>query len=119
MRRLFVTLSLLTALPGMAWNLSTTQTTPETKLQAQRQAPEVKSAEGELARVDSRNKLLWIKTPDGKEMQFSYTDQTKVQGSGGTVEGLANMGKSQLRIQYQSEGATNVAIQIQVQSGQG
>jgi hypothetical protein len=119
MQKMIVMLSVLIAIPVTTWSLSTGGATQETRLQAAQNAPQLKSAEGELSRVETRNQLLWIKTADGKEMEFAYTDQTKVEGTGGSVEGLANMSGSFLKIQYHNQGATNVAVQIQVQPKKG
>lgn len=70
------------------------------------------TAEGQLLRVDAQQKLLWIKMIDGKEMQFSYNEQTQVEGTQDGVEGLARMSGRNLTVQYQSVGGTNTAVKI-------
>ena len=119
MQKLFVMFVVLIALPLMGWSVSSREATQETKPLVAQRSPEQKIAEGELSRVDSRNQLLWIKSANGKEMEFSYTDQTKVEGSGGSIEGLAGMSGTFLKIQYESQGGKNVAVDIRVQPKQG
>ena len=51
---------------------------------------ELQIAEGQLVRIDSKNDLIWVKLPDGKEMQFSYTLMTDVEGGGDATEGLVD-----------------------------
>ncbi|MBI4458666.1 MAG: hypothetical protein HY648_01240 [Acidobacteria bacterium] len=72
-------------------------------------------AEGSLSRVDSDGKFLWIKTSDGKELQFSYDDDTEMV-EGETVEGLANKSGSELKVHYRVEGGNNIATRIEVGS---
>ncbi len=71
-------------------------------------------AEGKLSKVDTKLQQIWIKTQDGKEMQFSFNDDTKVEGAGGTVEGLAKMSGNDLKVHYRSAAGTNTAVKIEI-----
>jgi len=72
-------------------------------------------AEGTLSRVDSQKQFIWIKTMDGNEMQFSYTNDTQVEGSGNTAEGLAKMSGNILRVHYRTEiGGIQTAVKIEI-----
>ncbi len=68
---------------------------------------------GELSRVDAAAKKLWVKSSTGQEMEFQYNDQTKVSGSGESVEGLATKSGSSVKIHY--EEGSNLASLIEVQ----
>jgi hypothetical protein len=121
MRRTLIALAILVVLPGFAW--SAQSGSPSGKQQEPLQAPQDKpkgeaalqTAEGELTRMDADKQLIWIRTADDKEMQFSYTKQTAVEGTGGTAEGLGEMKGSYLTIDYKSEGGVNTAVKIAVQ----
>jgi hypothetical protein len=76
------------------------------------------TAEGELARLDAENKLLWIKTADGMEKQFSYTDETIVMGEADSVEGLSPASGHQLKVHFESEGGLDTAVKIEVMPSQ-
>lgn len=71
-------------------------------------------AEGELSKIDAQKQLLWIATADHKEIQFSYTTQTKVEGADDSVEGLSGMSGSHLKIHYKVIGGMNSAIRIEI-----
>src|SRR5262245_39551758 len=62
------------------------------------------AAEGDISRVDAQKMLLWIKTADGKEMQFSYAADTPVYGGSNSVEGLSSLsGKgTHVKVTYES-----------------
>ena len=118
---LTLSLSMLVVLAGSAWSAQSSspsensqQKRPTQVMPAQEAAPQ--TAEGQLSKIDTQKQLLWIKTLEGKEMQFSYTKDTPVQGSNGTVEGLAAMSGTQLKIQFRSEGGVNTALSIEVQT---
>src|SRR5688572_5534954 len=53
-------------------------------------AADVQIAEGQLVRIDNKNDFIWLRMPDGKEMQFSYTLMTDVEGGGDAAEGLVD-----------------------------
>ena len=86
---------------------------------AQEQAKEAATvAQGQLLRVDVNAKTLAIRSSDGNQMQFRYTEQTKVVGGDKSVAGLATMAGSPVTIRYTKQGADNVATEIEVQQGQ-
>lgn len=68
---------------------------------------------GELTRVEAAGKKLYVKSSEGNEMEFQYNDQTKITGSEGSVEGLATMSGSSVRIHY--EDGTKLASLIEVE----
>jgi hypothetical protein len=84
-------------------------------------------AEGQLSRIDSENDFIWVKMSDGKEMQFSYTLMTDVEGADDDVEGLVDdveaLAKgTQVRVHYKpgidkdvlSDDEINTAAKIEV-----
>ena len=81
--------------------------------QAQSQAQGV--AQGELVRVDAKTSTLVIKAADGAQMQFRYTEQTKVTGSDESVAGLATMTGARLTIRFTQQQQDKVATEIAVQ----
>lgn len=107
---------------GQETNLPQGQSLPSTAPQETAQ----QVAEGELSKIDAQRQLIWIKTSDGNEMQFSYNKDTQVEGAGKTVEGLAKMSGTHLVIHYQAEGGANMLsranmasrIEIQAQATQ-
>jgi len=70
--------------------------------------------QGELTRVDATAKTLAIRTAQGADMQFRYTDDTKIIGADKGVAGLATMAGSQVRVSHTKQGDDNVASQIEV-----
>src|SRR5262249_4794816 len=112
----------LLAIPTKSWS----QTKPAPNPSAnQMQAPEqsspaaFKTAQGALSRVDNAKQTLWIKGADGKEQEFKYNAQTQVTGGDNTVEGLAKMNGTQLKIQYEVVDGANNAVKIDIQSAKG
>jgi YD repeat-containing protein len=113
-------LFVLCAIPGSVQSAQGEQKSAEINLQTMGKAPAaLKNAEGELSRVDGEKQLLWIKSADGKELQFSYDKQTKVTGGDSTVEGLAKMSGSHLRVQYEAVAGANRAASIEILPGRG
>src|SRR5262245_8997642 len=80
---------------------------------AQQAPPSV--ASGELVKIDTAAKTIVIKTESDPQMQFSYTDATKVTGADKGVAGLATMTGSSLTVHFTKRGQTNVATEIEVQ----
>ena len=76
--------------------------------------PAVAQTQGELTRVDAAAKTLAIRTAQGAEMRFRYTEETKVIGADKGVAGLATMAGQQVRVRHTKEGDDNVASQIEV-----
>jgi Cu/Ag efflux protein CusF len=70
------------------------------------------SASGELTKVDVTAKTLTIKG-EGRDQQFTFTDQTKISGAQGAA-GLATMEGSQVTVMYTSKGGANTATEIRV-----
>lgn len=114
MQKFFVMLLILFGLPGVACS----QQPEEPMGQAQQEQafpeavteePALLTAEGTLSKVDADQKLIWIKDAEGKEMQFSYNDETLVEGETDSVEGLSKMSASQVRIHYRSEAEAEAA----------
>jgi len=87
------------------------------KAQAQEMAP----ISGELLKVDTDAKTLAVKTSDGTEVHFGYTDQTEVTGAEKGVAGLATMAGTQVTVHYErqkeaGEGPAYTATKIEVRS---
>ena len=81
-----------------------------------RQQPAASVASGELVKIDTSAKMIVIKTESDPQMQFSYTDATKVTGAEKGVAGLATMTGSSVTVHYTKKGQDNVATEIEVQS---
>jgi hypothetical protein len=71
-------------------------------------------AEGQLLRVDGNAKTLMIRTADGTQMQFMYTDETTVTGAGDSISGLATMTGAAVTVAYTKKQQDNIATQIEV-----
>ena len=82
---------------------------------ARQQQPAASVASGELVKIDTSAKMIVIKTESDPQMQFSYTDATKITGADKGVAGLATMTGSSLTIHYTKKGQDNVATEIEVQ----
>jgi hypothetical protein len=80
-----------------------------------RQQPAASVATGELVKIDTSAKMIVIKTETEPQMQFSYTDATKVTGAEKGVAGLATMTGSSVTVRYTKKGQDNVATEIEVQ----
>jgi YD repeat-containing protein len=81
-------------------------------------AQESSIAQGQLVKVDANAKTIAIRTPQGTQMQFSYTDDTKVTGADESVAGLATMAGADLTVHYTKKQQDNVATQIEVRKKQ-
>ena len=80
-----------------------------------RQQPAASVATGELVKIDTNAKTIVMKTESDAQMQFSYTDATKITGADKGVAGLATMTGSSLTVHYTKKGQDNVATEIEVQ----
>lgn len=80
-----------------------------------RQQAAASVASGELVKIDTSAKTIVMKTESDPQMQFSYTDATKITGADKGVAGLATMTGSSLTIHYTKKGQDNVATEIEVQ----
>jgi hypothetical protein len=76
----------------------------------------VLAAEGEIFKLEPRNKRLWIRTPEEEELFFYYTSETPVLGigAGAGVEGLAPGSRKLLRVLYTQHAAIPKAVRIDV-----
>ena len=80
--------------------------------QAQAQG-KLQTFDGELAKVDASAKRLWVKGSDGKEVEFGYNEQTQIIGAEGSIEGLATMSGSRVKVHFDEASKTAAAIEIQ------
>jgi hypothetical protein len=78
------------------------------------QAAPASTIQGELMKVDTTAKTLVVKTADGKEEQFTYTDATKVTGAQSGIAGLANTTRTQVTVKFTGTGTNRVATEVSV-----
>ncbi len=71
-------------------------------------------AKGELQKVDTQKQIFTIKTSSGEELQFSYNDSTKVEGSSQGVQGLSSQSGTQVTVHYKEESGRRMATSIEV-----
>jgi hypothetical protein len=84
--------------------------------QAQEQQA-VRTAEGELLRVDMDNKVFAIRSSaNNQEQQFKFTDGTEIAGEGRNIQGLSAMTGATVSVEFEAEGETAVATRINVES---
>ena len=116
MHKVFLTATALTLLAiTPSWGQSGQKPGSEgSTVQSSAQAPAPMTAEGQLSKVDPDNKTISIRTSTGEEKQFLYTDQTQVVGADGGVEGLGKMSGNSVKIQFDSAGGADTAVQIEV-----
>ena len=98
----------LLAMPARAQQASQSQPP------ASQQPAAAATTEGELLRVDATAKAFSIRTAQGTQMQFKYTDDTKVVGAERGVAGLATMAGPQVIVRHTKQGEDNIATQIEV-----
>ena len=77
-------------------------------------AQEPSIAQGQLLRVDGNAKTVMIRTAAGAQMQFIYTDDTKVTGADDSIAGLATMTGADVTVSYMKKQQDNIAMQIEV-----
>jgi len=125
MTKIFLLLTLAFSVPAMVYCQGSEIQSPPGQAEVQssptqaQEALQEQSAKGKLTRMDSQMQLLWIETAAGEEMEFSYNGQTKVQGAGGSVEGLASMSGQPLTVHYKSQDDMKLAVLIEVDSDAG
>jgi hypothetical protein len=73
-----------------------------------------KIARGELLKVDISARTIVVRTDEGQQMLFSYTDDTKVTGADRGVVGLVTMAGTYLAVQFVVKNEMNVATHIDV-----
>lgn len=76
--------------------------------------PQANTAQGLLLQVDATAKTIKIRTASDIEMVFNYSSATKVVGAGETVEGLATLKGTDVKVTYTTRGNENLASQIEV-----
>ena len=76
--------------------------------------------EGELVRVEAEAKKVAIKTADGAEVEFLYTDDTEVSGAKDGAAGLVTMKEGRVTIHFteDAEAKTKTATRIIIQPKQ-
>jgi hypothetical protein len=70
---------------------------------------------GELLSVDPTTKMLTVKSDDGRESKFSYTDTTEITGVKEQAAGLATAAGSKVTVEYTGSGDSMIATKIKVQ----
>ena len=73
-----------------------------------------KSASGELLRVDTNAKTFTIKSDEGEEMDFFYSDQTVVVGGEKGIQGLSSNEGSKLTVFYTEMEGKRQADRIEI-----
>jgi hypothetical protein len=73
-----------------------------------------KSASGELVRVDTDAKTFTIKSDEGEEMDFFYSDQTVVVGGEKGIQGLSSNEGSKLTVFYTETEGKRQADRIEI-----
>lgn len=72
-------------------------------------------ATGQLVKVDASAKTIVIRTQAGSDMQFSYTDDTRVSGADQGVAGLGTLTGTPVAVHFLRKDQVNLATQIVVQ----
>ncbi len=75
-----------------------------------------KSASGELTRVDSMAKTFTIKSEEGTNMEFQYSDQTVVVGGEKGVQGLSSSEGSKVTVYFTEKEGKRQATRIEIKS---
>ena len=110
-QRAFVVLTTFALIVGAAYALAPQDQRPV-------QDSKTKTMQGELLRVDTDAQTISIKTAEGSEVQFRYTDKTEVLGAQDGVAGLATNSGAQVIVSFTEENQTKIASKIEVKSGQ-
>jgi hypothetical protein len=76
------------------------------------------TAQGQLVRIDTTEKVIVIKTAPDAQMLFSYSEETEVTGSDELVAGLATLQGIDISVTYTKHGQQNVATKIEVRKKQ-
>ena len=127
---MFVTKKTILALTASAAMVLMVGTSPALALQAPQPAPQPAPqreqakapapVQGELTMVDSAKKTITVKTTEGTEAQFLYTDATEVSGATEGVAGLAASKDSRVTVHFKEDASakTKTATRIIVQPKQ-
>lgn len=106
----FVVLTALALVAGAAPMVSAQeQAAAQQTAEAQAQ-----QAKGELVKVDAEAKTLSVKTADGAEVMFSYTDSTEITGAAG-AQGLATSAGSKVTVHYTTKDQSKIATKVEVE----
>lgn len=107
MRRLVLAMAAIALVLGMAGVSAAAQAQA-----AQAAAP----VEGDLVAVDTAAKTITVRAADGENMQFQYTDDTKVSGAQQNVAGLATAKNVRVMVTFRMQEKARIATQIEVQA---
>ena len=108
---------LVLAIAGLigAGSAAAQQAPPQPPQQQQEQkAKTPEPISGELVSLDDKTKTLTVKTAEGTEMKFSYTDTTEIIGADKGASGLATMSGATVVVHYDVHGTANTATKIEV-----
>ena len=77
--------------------------------------------EGEITRVDEQHNLFSLAMPDGREMQFSFAQDTPITGAPGATQGLLTKLEKgmHVKVEYDNVGGSNVVTKIEIQPAKG
>lgn len=106
----FIALTAFVLVAGAA-PVVTAQDQAGAQQEAQAQA---QHAKGELVKVDADAKTLSVRTADGAEMTFSYTDTTEITGAAG-AQGLATSAGSKVTVHYTTKDQSRIATRVEVE----
>lgn len=95
------------------------QQAPTPAPQEQDTAKSATPVTGELIAHDVDAKSLTVKTAEGVEMKFTYTDATEIVGAEKGAQGLATMNGATVTVHFSTHGTANTATKIEVQPKQG
>jgi hypothetical protein len=105
--------------PSPAPSPQTPPATPPPTATAPAQAGEARAAKadkamGELVKVDAVAKKITIKSADGVETDYAYSDTTEVAGGQDGVAGLATKAGTKVTVHFKSDMGTKTATKIEV-----
>jgi hypothetical protein len=112
-RRFAVALTAFALMVGSASFVTAQQPPPDPAPAVQEQEAHLR-AEGELIRVDTDTNMLTIRTEDGTEMEFSYTEDTEIIGALEGAAGLATETGSEVTVHYAQDGDARKAVRVEV-----
>ena len=116
MQKLLKRAAVLTAFVTLIGPLHALPVHASPAVQAAPAAPDPAPVVGELTKVNPDAKMITVKSANGIEVNFKYTDATAVTGAEKSVAGLATMSGAQVTVKYKAEGSSNIATSIEVRS---
>ena len=81
---------------------------------AEHRSAKAETVKGELVKIDAVAKKLTIKSADGIETDFAYSDATEVAGGQDGVAGLATKAGTKVTVHFKSDMGTKTATKIEV-----